>query len=279
MFTLRCLVDNHPLDAAIFRSEHGVAFAIETSAGHLLFDTGQSGDVLVHNAARLGFDLRQVDALAFSHAHYDHTGGLRAFLEHSRPGLPLYANPDLFRERFAFHKGRHRSVGLRMTQADLARRLDLRLNAKPVEIFPHLWTTGEIAPRAEFEGRSPHHYIQENKRWLPDPYRDDMALVLEVQSGLVVVCGCCHAGLLNTLAHIRRVFNREIVAVVGGAHLADVNPAALEHAIAVLRATSAGRLPDLYFNHCTGDRALAILAKAFGAIVHPCPAGTVLVFQ
>ncbi|MBN2550671.1 MAG: MBL fold metallo-hydrolase [Anaerolineales bacterium] len=279
MFTLRCLVDNHPLDAAIFHSEHGVAFAIETPSGQVLFDTGQSGEVLVHNAARMGFDLRQVDALAFSHAHYDHTGGLRAFLKHSRPGLPLYANPDLFRERFAFHEGQYRSIGLRMKPADLTRHLDLRLNAEPVEIFPHLWTTGEITPRAEFEGRSPHHYIQENKRWLPDPYRDDMALVLEAKSGLVVICGCCHAGLLNTLAHVRRVFDQRIAVIIGGAHLADVNPATLEHAIAVLRATSAGHLPDLFLNHCTGERALAVLAQAFGENVHPCPAGTVLRFE
>ena len=173
MFTLRCLVDNNTLDAASFRAEHGVAFAIETPAGHVLFDTGQSGDVLVHNAAQIGLDLRQIDALALSHAHYDHTGGLGTFLQLSQPDLPLYAHPDLFRERYAIKDGQPRSIGLSMAQTDLAQRAALHLSAEPVEILRHLWTTGEITARKEFEGRSPHHYIRVNNRWLPDPYRDD----------------------------------------------------------------------------------------------------------
>jgi 7,8-dihydropterin-6-yl-methyl-4-(beta-D-ribofuranosyl)aminobenzene 5'-phosphate synthase len=279
MFTIRCLVDNNTLDAASFRSEHGVAFAIETPDGQILFDTGQSGDVLVHNAAQMGFDLRQVDALALSHAHYDHTGGLKTFLQHSRPGLPVYAHPDLFRARFAIKDGQPRSIGLCITQADLARHTVLHLSVEPVEILRQLWTTGEITARTEFEGRSSHHYIRENNGWLPDPYRDDMALTLEAQSGLIVVCGCCHAGLLNTLAHVQRVFNKDIAAIVGGAHLANVDADTIEHAITILHSTSAGHLPDLYLNHCTGERATAILTQTLGKKVHPCPAGTVLIFD
>ena len=104
-------------------------------------------------------------------------------------------------------------------------------------------------------------------------------LVLEAQSGLIVVCGCCHAGLLNTLAHVRLVFNKEISAIVGGAHLANVDADTLEHAISVIRSTSAGRLPNLYLNHCTGERALAALAQAFREKVNSCPAGTMLRFN
>ena len=278
LFTLRCLVDNNTLDAASFQSEHGVAFAIETPNGQVLFDTGQSGDVLLHNDAQLGLDIHQIDALALSHAHYDHTGGLQTFLEQSQPGLPLYANPDLFRERYAIKDGQTRSIGLSMTQIDLAQRTTLHLSAEPIEILPRVWTTGEITSRTEFEGRSSHHYIRASNVWLSDPYRDDLALILEAPAGLVVVCGCCHAGLLNTLAHVRRVFNQKIAAIVGGAHLASMDANTLEDTIRILRASSMGHLPNLYLNHCTGVHALAALAQAFGAKVHPCPAGTVLSF-
>lgn len=280
MFTLRCLVDNNTLNAASLRAEHGVAFSIESPTGQILFDTGQSGDALVHNAVQLGLELHQMDALALSHAHYDHTGGLEAFLQKSRPDLPLYAHPDLFRERYAIKDGQTRSIGLRITQADLAQYATLHLSPEPMEILPRVWTTGEITERMEFEGRSPHHYIRSGNGWLPDPYRDDMALILEANFGLVVICGCCHAGLLNTLAHVRRVFNNnEIAAIVGGTHLANVDTATLQHAITILRATSAGRLPYLYLNHCTGERALVVLSQVFGGKVNQCPAGTVLRFD
>lgn len=279
MFTLRCLVDNKSLDAARFKAEHGVAFAIETSAGWILFDTGQSGTVMVHNAAQMGIDLMKIDALVLSHAHYDHTGGLEAFLKISRPGLHLYAHPDIFRERFSIRDGQTRRIGLRMAQADLAQRAILRLSVEPKQILPGVWTTGEITNRAEFEGRSAHHYIHSGSDWLPDPYRDDMALILESHSGLVVICGCCHAGLLNTLAQVRHMFDREVVAIVGGSHLVFVDDDSLEHVVDVLSLTCVDGLPYLYLNHCTSERALDVLSRALGDKVNPCPAGMVLRFD
>jgi 7,8-dihydropterin-6-yl-methyl-4-(beta-D-ribofuranosyl)aminobenzene 5'-phosphate synthase len=96
---------------------------------------------------------------------------------------------------------------------------------------------------------------------------------------LVVVCGCCHAGLLNTLAHIRRKFNRNILAVLGGMHLASATPEGLAHVITVLKEDFLGEIPNLYPNHCTGERAFLALLQAFGEQVLPCPAGTVLNFD
>jgi 7,8-dihydropterin-6-yl-methyl-4-(beta-D-ribofuranosyl)aminobenzene 5'-phosphate synthase len=104
-----------------------------------------------------------------------------------------------------------------------------------------------------------------------------MSLVLQAREGLVVVCGCCHAGLLNTLAHVRRVFRRPIVAVLGGTHLLDAGETYLEHIARVLRDSYGS--PSLYLNHCTGKRAIITLANAFGNRVKPCPAGTTLSFD
>ncbi len=279
MFTLRCLVDNHSSDVIRYQAEHGLAFAIETPAGQILFDTGQSGKVLLHNAAQMELDLCQVDVLVLSHAHYDHTGGLDAFLQISQPGLPLYAHTELFRERYAIKDGQARSIGLHLAQTDLAQRVTLHLSAKPTQVLPGVWTTGEITQRTEFEGRSAHHYIRAENGWQLDPYRDDLSLILEAQAGLILVCGCCHAGLLNTLAQARRMFDKEITAIVGGTHLASLDANTLAHAITILRTNNIARSPYLYLNHCTGEHALAVLTHAFGEKVHLCPAGTVLRFD
>ncbi len=279
MITLRCLVDNAASRSGAFWGEHGVAFSIETDEGRLLFDTGQSGDVLVHNAQQMNLALDGFDALALSHAHYDHTGGLERFFSLSRPGIALYASPTLFRERYSLHDGQAKSIGLRLTQEEIARHAELRLSDQPTEMLPGVWTTGEIGERREFEGRSAHHYIRDGESWQPDPYQDDFSLVLQTAEGLVVVCGCCHAGLLNVLAHIRRTFRGEIRAIVGGTHLVKAPQKTLTHAIAVLRDGYGARLPDLYLNHCTGEWAFVALASAFGEKVHPCPAGAKLVFD
>lgn len=274
-FRIRCLVDNHALDAS-FRSEHGVAFIIESPAGHVLFDTGMSGEVLLDNSALMGYDLHQVDALALSHAHYDHTGGLGHFMAQSMPVLPLFAHPDIFRPRFADRDGEMRNISGKLDADELARAFTFHLSAEPVEVVSGIWTSGEIAPRKEFEGRSPTHYIQSEWGWQPDPYRDDMSLVLQGRDGLIMVCGCCHAGLLNTIATVRRRFEREITTVIGGTHLGPVAEKDLEHAIDVLRTIFKERIPVLYLNHCSGDAARARLASQFPGKVHDLPAGSVL---
>jgi len=156
--------------------------------------------------------------VVLSHAHHDHTGGLEAVLSKNR-GVPIYAHSDIFRPRYSFRQGAYQSIAMTLSAKDLASRAELRLSDLPMEIFPGLWTTGEILERPEPEGRSAHHAIRSDDHWRPDPYRDDLALVLETQAGLAVICGCCHAGLLNTLFHVQRTFERPILAILGGMHL------------------------------------------------------------
>ena len=272
---ITCVVDDAVQRSSPFWGEHGLAFLIETQAGRVLFDTGQSGTVLLHNLEVLGVNPATIDALAISHAHYDHTGGLRVLLERVRPGTPLYANADLFRERFSRREGELRSMGLSLTREQLAARLTLHLSAAPQEILPDVWTTGEITSRPEPEGRSARHLVREGDEFVPDPYRDDMALVLKTNNRLVLLCGCCHAGLLNTLAHVQRAFEHPIVVIAGGLHLTSADADYLRHVGDMLAETES--VQRVYPNHCTGEAAFIALTLTLGpSIVRPCPAGTEL---
>jgi 7,8-dihydropterin-6-yl-methyl-4-(beta-D-ribofuranosyl)aminobenzene 5'-phosphate synthase len=273
MIKITCLIEDKALPGTPFKAKHGIAWLIDTGSARVLFDTGPDPALLEHNAGLIDLDWAIIDAVVLSHAHLDHTGGLPAVIAHTRPAIPLYASPDIFRERYSRRAG----CGMEIDRKALGDHFDLRLDDQPVEMVNGVWTTGEIVERSSFEGRSKWHEIQIDGKWLPDPYRDDLSVVVEAEAGLIVLCGCCHAGLLNTLNQVSRTFpDRDIIMVAGGTHLGSASAEMLAEAIDALR-DDYGQ-PRLYPNHCTGPNAFRTLAGAFGEKVQPCPAGTVLTF-
>ena len=162
-----------------------------------------------------------------------------------------------------------------MLREELSARLTLKLSAASQEIVPGVWTTGEISERTEFEGRGKAHRMVSEGQLVVDAYRDDMALVLQIDDRLTLLCGCCHAGLLNTLEHVERVFAQPVVQIVGGLHLAGVTEDDLHRATARLAAMPA--LQRIAPCHCTGEAALLTLAQTLGAnLVRSSPAGTAI---
>lgn len=277
MFSLTCVVDNHTTSPDL-KGEHGLSFWIESTGGVVLFDTGQTSEALFNNLARLKLPMDRIDAVVLSHAHYDHTGGLAALLE-KRPGLPVYAHPELFQPRYSHRQSGTLSIGLEMDREELNRIADLRLTPDPVELLPGLWTSGEISERPEAKGTSANLVVRgANGEWLPDPHTDDQSLVILGEDGkLTLICGCCHAGILNTLTHVGRVFAREVSVVIGGIHLKSADEGEIDHVIQVLNATASGT--KYYLNHCTGDRAIEIFSRVFSGRVENFPAGMAIVID
>ena len=272
---LMCVLNDNIPENSNLHCEHGVSFWIENEHGVLLFDTGQTASVLSHNLETLGLPLDSIDKIALSHAHDDHTGGLDLFFNHQKKIL-LYANQDLFTKRYSYRKKEYREINSPYDKAQLSTHFFLHLQDSPVELLPNLWSTGKIMNRPEKIGGSEHHFIKVQDEWLPDPYADDMSLVLKTDNGLVLICGCCHAGLLNTLMHAEETFQGKVTTVIGGTHLVSFSSAELDHVIETIQQS----YPNCQFllNHCSGTNAIQRMQKKLENHVEEFLPGTWLKF-
>jgi 7,8-dihydropterin-6-yl-methyl-4-(beta-D-ribofuranosyl)aminobenzene 5'-phosphate synthase len=259
------------------QGEHGLAFCLHTARGRLLFDTGQS-DLLVRNAAVLGMRLDSVQAIALSHGHYDHTGGLPA-LRTAAPTARLFLHPDALIPRFSGQPdGSTRAVGL----PEAARAMLLASEGRIVwtraatEVIDGVFLTGEIPRETAFEDTGGRFYL-DAAGTQADPLLDDQALFFDTAEGVVVLLGCAHAGVVNTLRHIRRLTaRRPVQAVLGGFHLLTASEARLQATLAALAELD---LRMIGAGHCTGPAATARLWAAFPDRCCTCAVGSAFRFQ
>jgi len=272
---ITCVVDYALKKPSRLLGEHGLSIWIETSHGSVLYDTGSTTAVLSNNLQQLGLSPGDITAVALSHGHNDHTGGLEYILSQAE-GFPLYAHADIFRPRFAKRKNAYENIGMPLDREWLAQKVDLRLATDAVEILPNLWTAGAVTNRPEPEGGADHLLIQDGGDWQPDTYMDDLSLVLKTSRGLVLICGCCHAGLLNTLYHVEDLFEGPILAIMGGTHLVSAKYDYLVHLIEVFETRYPGI--QFYLNHCTGENAFKQLSAALGSQVSAFTVGSVQEF-
>ncbi|MBT8331634.1 MAG: MBL fold metallo-hydrolase [Deltaproteobacteria bacterium] len=240
--------------------EHGLAFLIETGTQRILFDTGQYL-ALENNARVLGKDLATIDTVMLSHGHYDHTGGLRPLLEHNSE-FSLYAHPDVFARKMIKRKGRCREVGIPVSKNELLKRgIKLLLDTSPVVLSPEIMTTGEIPLGSSFESVAEGFFVEKDGQQDPDTLADDQALVLKTAKGTVVVLGCSHRGIINTLRHVSNLTGQsQIYAVLGGLHLVKATAETLE---TIMQHLQRFDLQKIVVGHCTGSRAIQALYARF----------------
>lgn len=244
-------------------AEHGLSILVESDTANILFDTGLSISAS-HNADSLGIDLSKTDKIVLSHGHHDHTGGLREILRKMRKKVEVIAHPDIWAAKYARRQGQeYRYIGIPFQCRELeSLGANFHLTTGPVEITEEIMTTGEVPMVTDFEQIDPSLFVKENAEFKPDKFLDDQALILNTGSGLVVIPGCAHHGIINTLYYAQRLTGVEKIAMVlGGWHLAGATEERIWRTIAALREMGVEKIG---VSHCTGLPASVILAREFG---------------
>lgn len=264
-----------PLKDGYFRqsvlAEHGFSAVVKTGINGkikmLLFDFGFSEDGAAYNAGILEADLSSVEAVVLSHGHNDHTGGFEKLTEMlGRRNIPLVVHPMVFRDpRYLKVPVRDMKIFFSPLRREQIAAAGLKLieSASPVTLLDDtVLFLGEIPHKTDFEKGFPIAHYQEDGQEKWDPIEDDTSIVMHLKGkGLVVLSGCAHAGIVNTVNYARKVTGIDKVhAVMGGFHLSGI----LFEGIISRTVEEMKRInPDYIIPcHCTGRKAIMEFEKA-----------------
>jgi len=245
-------------------AEWGISILVETEDTSILVDTGRS-IVAAHNALLMDIDLQKIGTIVFSHGHEDHTGGLVNLLKLRKKPVEIIAHPDVWTEKYwQLSKGdKFDYIGIPYARK-LAESLgaSFRLSEEPVWITEQIVTSGEIPMVTDYETIDDSAYVKTDAGFSKDPLRDDLTLFIKSDRGLIVVAGCAHRGIINTLLHAQTVTGCEdIYAVIGGIHLVNATNERLQRTIDEFRRLN---IQKIGVSHCTGPYACGVLSQAFG---------------
>jgi 7,8-dihydropterin-6-yl-methyl-4-(beta-D-ribofuranosyl)aminobenzene 5'-phosphate synthase len=243
-------------------AEHGLSLYLEiTKQGEtssFLLDTGGSDVPVSFNAQKMGIDLKKLKGIFLSHNHADHTSGLEKVLAITGP-IPVFVHPHGFYTKWV------KSRPSRLEKDRLAK-LGAKWHAEegPQAMAPFLFTTGTIPRTTDFEeiiGQSERR-VEKDGVMETETFLDDGSLMMNLKNrGLVIVTGCAHSGIINTIQYCQQLGgNEKIYAVIGGFHLTQASPQRIAKTVQVLKEKEIRFLAPF---HCTGFQAMAAIRQAF----------------
>ncbi|MCK4767555.1 MAG: MBL fold metallo-hydrolase [Desulfobacula sp.] len=246
-------------------AEWGLSILVQYKDEAVLLDTGGT-DSVIRNAIQNGINLNQITRIVLSHGHKDHTGGLRHLLQILDAKRQVILHPEAWASKYASRAepvgSEMHYIGIPYSKEELEHLgAKFTLSREPVWISDEIVVTGEVPLQTSFESIDKNLFVKIEGEYQMDTVPDDQALVVKTSKGLVVILGCAHHGMINTLQHAQKITGEERVhAVVGGTHLFRAGPDQLEQTIAALEEFNVAHIG---VSHCTGMPASMALMQHF----------------
>jgi len=251
-------------------AEHGLAYYVETvvsgKTSACVFDYGLDPVGVMNNIAVLGLDIGKANAFSLSHGHFDHWMGAVSIVKQNQSriagGTPFYVGEEAFARRYSLRLGATEPDDIGQLRKEDIETLGLKVVEvrNPVQIIPGACFTGNIERVTTYEKVPPSLLIKRGEKPEPDDFRGEQALFFSVKGkGLVVLSGCAHAGIVNTVKHVQKITGiTKIHAVMGGFHLINAKPEVLQNTVADIKAMK----PDhIVPTHCTGFEAITAFSR------------------
>jgi 7,8-dihydropterin-6-yl-methyl-4-(beta-D-ribofuranosyl)aminobenzene 5'-phosphate synthase len=247
--------------------EWGFSALVEADGHRILFDTGAHEDVVLKNTRTLGVDLSTIPEIVLSHDHWDHVGGLltlrQSVLARSPAALSrVHVATGIFYPRTSFNRGIEDNAALLLKPEYEKTGGVFITHDGPAELYPGVWLTGPVPRKYPERNWSGSGRVKTPAGWVEDTVPEDQALVFDTAKGLVVLVGCGHAGIVNTLDYAREVVRpARIHAIIGGMHLFAASDETLDWTAGKLAGFG---VDNLMGGHCTGIETVYRFRPALG---------------
>jgi len=240
MIKIAILNDNR-CENNIFENEHGLSFFIDAFGKRILFDSAQT-DIFIKNAEKLKIDLNKLDAIVLSHGDYDHGNGLK----YLNTKTDLICHPDFSKTRISRRTGNNN--GLNQTKKELEEKFNLIESKEPYYINDNIIFIGQIDKLNDFEPGKNLPAVDENNEIYKFP--DDSGLIIKSKKGLIILSGCGHSGICNTITQAKKITGEEkVFAVMGGFHLKEVDDCTNK----TMEFLKNNNVSEIYLAHCVSD--------------------------
>jgi len=256
---------------AIIHAEHGLSYHVETvvngTSFSLLFDYGMDPMGMSHNIEVLGIDVAKVNAMALSHGHFDHWGGLVGLLRQygSRipKGIPLYVGHEAFAHRFSIRPSDSTPMDigqLKKSEIEQFGVVDIKELKEPREIIPGGYATGPVEMVTDYEKGNPNLLVKRGDRLEQDLFEGELALFFVVKDkGLVILSGCAHIGIINIVKYAVQITGiSKIHAIIGGFHLVNAQNSLIDRYMEDIKSFAPEYIVP---THCTGFEAVMRFAR------------------
>jgi 7,8-dihydropterin-6-yl-methyl-4-(beta-D-ribofuranosyl)aminobenzene 5'-phosphate synthase len=247
MITLKVLIEDTTFNPDL-ECEHGLSLYVETPTLKFIFDCGQS-DLAWKNAEKLGVDLKKINFVVISHAHFDHAGGFPALTKFVKPKF-IYTGRNFWQEKFSKTADGFKYRGAGFTFQDLARwKIEQKVCDDILQLDNDSWLIGNFQRWYKFE-TIPEKFVRgENK--IADNFDDEICLVLREGDGVAVVVACSHVGILNIVSTVQKRLDLPIKSLIGGVHLLNASDERIEKTFDTLENLG---VQSFKLCHCSGDK-------------------------
>lgn len=267
-------------------NEHGLSIFIESDDCNILFDTGKTGN-FVQNARDLNVNLLKTNCLVLSHAHYDHCGGVKKYINdfNTKPLLCIsehfFNNMNKYRHcqrsenlDFSSDTKEYKYIGIDFDEQYIKNKnLHIKyINEGMTKLSSRICIFTNFERNNKFEKLNPNMMIKRDNNYVVDTFKDEIVLTIDTSKGLLVLLGCSHPGVMNILNTIIKRTDKKIYGVLGGTHLIEADTNRINETINYFKDLN---IKLIGVSHCTGEKAVDLLKQSCDNFFINCT-GTIL---